>query len=304
MRDKIELKPLLQCRHVSKRFRDTLAVREATISFERDAIYGLLGANGAGKTTLLHLLAGQIYPSQGDILYEDRPVHENPQAVNNICFVKSEERSWMDYKVKQLMTFSSLLYPYWDEDFANELLQIFRLPLGKRYKNLSRGMQSLVGIVRGLASRSPLTLFDEPTLGLDADMREKFYEILIQDYSENPRTIILSTHLIDESARLFQYITLLEQGTITAHTETERFMEQAHYLQGDSSLLERLSHDTRVLHQESLARTTRLLWWGDLDNREELIRQGIEIHPVPLQQLFVYLSRRGHESSRSEGGVI
>lgn len=300
MRDTIDTTPLLECRHVSKQFSGTIAVKEATASFERDAIHGLLGANGAGKTTLLHLLSGQIFQTQGDILYEGSSVHENPHAVANICFVKSEERSWMDFKVKHLMNFCSLLYPHWDEEFANELLQTFRLPLGRRYKNLSRGMQSLVGIVRGLASRCQVTLFDEPTLGLDADMRETFYDLLIRDFSENPRTIILSTHLIDESAKLFQYITLIEQGTITTHLETEQFMEQAHYLQGNSSLLECLSEDPHVLHQESLAGTTRLVWWGDLDNREQLIHQGIEIQPVPLQKLFVYLTRKRLRSSQSE----
>ncbi|MNI27021.1 ABC transporter ATP-binding protein YtrB [compost metagenome] len=291
---------ILECRDLNKRYRKTEAIAQATASFERGAIHGLLGANGAGKTTLLHILSGQIYPSSGECLYEGQPIHENPLAMSQICFVKSDERSWSEYKVKDLMIFCSLLIPTWDQSYAEQLLRLFHLSANKKYKNLSKGMQSLVGIVKGLASRCPVVLFDEPTLGLDADMRETFYDLLIRDYGESQRTIILSTHLIDESAKLFQYLTLLEHGKITSHLETEEFMKQAYYLQGNSSILERLMPDERVLHHERLGSTSIVVWCGQLEEEMSLRQQGVEISPVPLQKLFVYLTRKNKRSHGKE----
>ncbi len=291
------MNPIMECRQIAKNYGKSQAVRNATTVFEEGAVHGLLGANGAGKTTLLHIISGLIYPSQGQVLYDGQPLHDNPSVAPNICLVKSDERSWADYKVKDLINYCSLLLPAWDEKLAAELLQKFRLPGNKKYKQLSRGMQSMVGIVKGLASRAPLTLFDEPTLGLDADMRETFYELMIADCGERQRTMILSTHLIDESANLFQYITLLEQGVVTSHMDKDEFVEQAHYLQGDTSLLQGLASDPRVLHEESLVGTTVLVWYGELENRDDLERQGIKIGPVPLQKLFVYLTRKGNSNS-------
>lgn len=292
---------ILECKQISKSFGKSQAIIDATVTFEPGAVHGLLGANGAGKTTLLHILSGMIYPTNGAVTYNGQPVHENPAAMSNICLVKSDERSWADYKIKDLMKFCSLLLPGWDDSKATSLLKKFNLPANKRYKHLSRGMQSQLGIVKGLASKAPVTLFDEPTLGLDADMREAFYELIIEECSEQERTMILSTHLIDESANLFENITLLEHGLITMHQDIDSFLEHAYYLQGDSHVLQPLFQDTRALHVESLAGTTIVAWYGELTaERARLERQGIKITPLPLQKLFVYLTRKGKSTKEAE----
>nr|WP_240479940.1 ABC transporter ATP-binding protein [Paenibacillus fonticola] len=256
-----------------------------------------MGPSGAGKTTFLHLISGQLFPDQGSVTADDHPVHENPDIVPHICFAKSVEYAWSEYKAQDILKFCSLLYPSWDADFAAEMLGRFSIPLKQKYKHLSRGNQSLLGIVKGLASRCPITLLDEPTLGVDAEKREAFYELLLRDYSEHSRTVILSTHLIDESADLFQYITLLQKGTVTAHRETEEFVAQARYLQGNSQHLGAYLGDARVLNSKSLGSVTRIAWLGPIDNEQYLREQGIEISPVPLQKLFVYLTRQEQKTS-------
>lgn len=287
----------LKCHQIYKKFGDTQAVHDATVEFEPNAIHGLLGPSGAGKTTLLHLISGQLFPDQGAVTAGGHPVHENSSIVSQICFVKAVERAWSEYRAKDIIKFCSLLHPGWDAEFAAEMMDRFRIPLKQKYKHLSRGNQSLLGIVKGLASRSPITLLDEPTLGLDAEKREVFYELLLRDYSEHPRTMILSTHLIDESADLFQYITLLQQGTVTAHRETEEFASQARYLQGSAQQLEAFLGDARILNKESLGNVTRIAWLGPIDNEPYLREQGIEISPVPLQKLFIYLIRQEQQIS-------
>ncbi|WP_055105839.1 ATP-binding cassette domain-containing protein [Paenibacillus ihumii] len=287
----------LKCHQIYKKLGDTQAIHDAAVEFEPNAIHGLLGPSGAGKTTLLHLISGQLIPDQGAVTAGGHPVHENPGIVSRICFAKAIEQAWSEYRVQDIMKFCSLLHPDWDAGFAAEMLDRFRVPLKPKYKHLSQGSQSLLSIIKGLASRSPITLLDEPTLGLDAEKREAFYELLLSDYSEHPRTIILSTHLIDESADLFQYITLMQQGTIAAHCETDELAGQARYLQGSTEQLAPFLGDARILHQESLGSVTRLAWLGSIDHETYFREQGIEITPIPLQKLFVYLTRQEQQIS-------
>jgi ABC-type glutathione transport system ATPase component len=120
-----------------------------------------------------------------------------------------------------------MVYPEWDADLAASLLADFDLPAKRSVKKLSRGMTSAVGIVLGLASRAPLTLFDEPYLGLDAVARQLFYDRLIADYAEHPRTVVLSTHLIEEIAGLLERVLLIDRGRVLLDADAESLRDSA-----------------------------------------------------------------------------
>src|SRR3712207_4894201 len=183
---------------VTMRFRATTAVDGVSASIEMDTITGLLGRNGAGKTTLMQLLTGHRVPTSGTVrVFGQRP-YENEGVLRRICFVKESQRYPDSFRVKDAVEAASWLHPGWDHELARQLLDDFELPLRRPVKKLSRGMTSAVGIVIGLASRAPLTIFDEPYLGLDAVARQLFYDRLIADYTEQPRTVVISTHLIEE----------------------------------------------------------------------------------------------------------
>ncbi|MNJ48804.1 ABC transporter ATP-binding protein YtrB [compost metagenome] len=195
------------------------------------------------------------------------------------------------------MKYGALLHPTWDTKLATQLVKIFELPLGRSYGKLSRGMKSLVGIVRGLASRCPITMLDEPTLGLDADMRELFYDLLLQDYTKYPRTFIISTHLIDEAFKLFETITYLDNGTIAAHMDSESFVQQAKLIQGDANLLRQWAQDSHVIHQEGLGGTLAIIWLGDVPPTLIALQgQGIQISGLSPQKLFQYLIQMNNQN--------
>src|SRR5919112_3622604 len=181
---------------VTMRFRSTTAVDGVTASVEAGTITGLLGRNGAGKTTLMQLLTGHRVPTSGRIRVFGASPYEHEDVLRRICFVKESQRYPDAFRVKDAVEAASWLHPAWDERLAQSLLADFELPLRRPVKKLSRGMTSAVGVVIGLASRAPLTIFDEPYLGLDAVARQLFYNRLLEDYSEHPRTIVLSSHLI------------------------------------------------------------------------------------------------------------
>jgi ABC-2 type transport system ATP-binding protein len=128
--------------------------------------------------------------------------------------------------VGDVLAMAASCFPRWDADYARSLSKDFQLPLAQRVRTLSRGMLSALGIVVGLASRAPLTIFDEP-LGLDVVARSLFYERLLADYVEHSRTIVVSTHLIDEVSRFLEHVLVLDQGRLIIDEEAEALRTRA-----------------------------------------------------------------------------
>ena len=124
--------------------------------------------------------------------------YENARVLSRMCFVRESQKYPDDAKPAHAFRSARLFFPNWDEAFAERLIADFQLPVDRRIKKLSRGQLSAVGVIIGLASRAEITFFDEPYLGLDAVARQIFYDRLLADYAEHPRTVILSSHLIDE----------------------------------------------------------------------------------------------------------
>jgi ABC-2 type transport system ATP-binding protein len=156
-------------------------------------------------------------------------------------------------------------------------------------------MESLVGNIIGLASRAPLTIFDEPVLGLDVLMREKFYRILLEDYAEHPRTILLSTHLIDEIAKVVERIYIIENGKIILEDEVDSIRNQSHLLTGTKAAIEQFLQAKHVIYRESFGSGMIAAVYDTLNEKEkqEAIRLGIAIDGLPLQKFFAYLIEGG-----------
>jgi ABC-2 type transport system ATP-binding protein len=171
-------------RDVTMRFRGHTALDGVSTVIERDSITGLLGRNGAGKTTLMQLLTGHRLPTSGSVEVLGGAPYENEGVLSRICFVKEGQRYPDHFRVRDALDAAALVYPDWDADLAADLLRDFDLPVKRPIKKLSRGMTSALGIVIGLASRAPVTLFDEPYLGLDAVARQLSYDRLLADYAD------------------------------------------------------------------------------------------------------------------------
>lgn len=295
----------LEISHASKVFSGGQGVHDISLILEPQVIHGLIGANGSGKSTLLSLIAGQRFPDSGQIIYGGATIQENAEALSSICLVKTYERSWDNYTLKEIFSYASLFYPNWDGGLAEELMRKFQLGSKKNYQQLSRGGQSMAGIIKGLASRAPLTLLDEPVIGLDASMREIFYRTLLEDYGRFPRTFMVTTHLIEEAENLFERMTYIKKGRIAFQGPVEEFSAKAAYASGPATVLEVLSKDARVLHSERLGGKL-LLALEDLSDpaeRKMLQDQGVELSPVSLQKLFVYYTLRDADNNQGGGNL-
>ncbi|WDG18058.1 ABC transporter ATP-binding protein [Microbacterium sp. Clip185] len=290
---------------LTKRYRDTVAVDDVSFRIEKDAIYGLLGRNGAGKTTIMSILTAQNFATSGEVRVFGENPYENAHVLSRVCFVRESQRYPDDALPIHAFRIARLFFPNWDQELAERLVADFRLPMKTRIKKLSRGQLSAVGVIIGIASRAEITFFDEPYLGLDAVARQIFYDRLLEDYAEHPRTIILSSHLIDEVSNLLEKVIVVEGGRVLLDEDTEALRERATSVVGDAEAVDAFVAGREVLHRESLGRVASVTVLGALtpDERARMRDAGLELAPVSLQQLVVRLTQRV-ESPALENGVV
>jgi ABC-2 type transport system ATP-binding protein len=273
---------------LTKRYPGLTAVDSATFRIEPDTITGLLGRNGAGKTTVMQLLTGQEFKTAGTVRVFGEDPMENSSLLTRVCFVKESQKYPDDFKPKHVFKSAPWFFENWDAEFAERLVADFRLPLNRRIKKLSRGQLSSIGVIVGLASRAPLTFFDEPYLGLDAVARQTFYDRLLEDYSQHPRTVVLSTHLIDEVADLLEKVIVIDEGRIVVDSTTDELRGSVSTVVGPRGAVEAFVASRDVLHREGIGGlasvTVGRLTPSDI---EAAVRAGLETTAVSLQQLIV-----------------
>lgn len=273
---------------LTRRFGSLLAVNDVSFTVEEGTICGLLGRNGAGKTTLMQLLTGQDFATAGTIrVFGESPV-ENANVLHNVCFVKESQKYPEDFRVKHVMKSAPWFFSNWDAHFAEQLIEEFRLPMGRKIKKLSRGQLSSVGVIVGLASRAPLTIFDEPYLGLDANARTLFYDRLLEDYSVHPRTVLLSTHLIDEVSNLLEHVLVIDDGRIIIDDSAENLRGSATTVVGAGASVEEFARDREVLHRDRIGGISSATFGAlSAEDKRKAAAAGLELSPVSLQQLII-----------------
>ena len=284
---------VIEVTHLTKRYRDTLAVDDVSFGIRKDTIYGLLGRNGAGKTTVMSILTAQNFATSGDVRIFGEQPYENTRVLRRMCFVRESQKYPDDALPKHAFRTARLFFPHWSQEFADQLIDEFQLPMRKRIKKLSRGQLSAVGVIIGLASRAEITFFDEPYLGLDAVARQIFYDRLLEDYTEHPRTVILSSHLIDEVANLIEKVLVIDRGRIVMDEDTDAVRDRAATIVGDAAAVDAFVAGREVIHRESLGRVTAVTVLGALTatDRERVAAAGLDLSPVSLQQLIVRLTQ-------------
>lgn len=277
----------IDIRGVSRSFGRMTALDNVSVAVPENSILGLLGRNGAGKTTLMSIIAGQDRASQGQVEVLGHAPFEHAPTLRQIIYVRDNQRYPDDYKLHHVLRIAPSFAPNWSVDIAQELVDGFRIPSKTPIKKMSRGQLSSVAIVLGLASRAPVTLLDEPYLGLDVTGRKLFHTLLLRDYEEHPRTVVLSTHLIEESAALLDRVVILDKGTVVVDDETESARDSVVALSGNSDAIHRALGGRRVLQTQSMGALASVIADGAAD--DELLRvakeRGVQVGRASLQDL-------------------
>ena len=281
--------PAITVAGLTRRYRQEVALDDVSLEIEAGSICGLLGRNAAGKTTLLRILAGQEFPSAGSVRVLGAPPAENERVLRRMVFVR-EDQAYPDFKVRHALRAASWFYPNWDARLADTLIADFDLRPNKAIKKLSRGLRSALGITIGLAARAEVTLFDEPYAGLDAVARQFFYDRLLADYAEHPRTILLSTHLIDEAATLFENVVVIDRGRVVLKATADGLRGLATTVSGPVLAVDEFTAGRPVWNRRCLGSQASVVTVGQLDEaaRARARSLGLDLVPLTLQQLVVH----------------
>lgn len=277
----------IQVNHVSKTYGNTEALKDINLIFKENTIYGLLGRNGAGKSTLINIITNRIFPSEGEVLINDSNIVKDDAILSHI-YSTCENTYFPEYmKVKEVLKWTSTFYPDFDMNYANTIASQFGLNPNKKVKALSTGYVSILKLVAALSSNAEYMIFDEPVLGLDANNRDLFYKLLIEKYSENPFTIIISTHLIEEISNIIEDIIIIKDGKIIENSSRDNLLANGYTVSGTATAVDSFIADKDVIGCDSLGGLKTAYING---KRPTSLPAGLEISKLDLQKLFIQLT--------------
>lgn len=287
----------IEIKNLKKKYDDNLVLDNISLTFDENKIYGLLGRNGAGKTTLLNIITNRVFQDDGVVEVDGENIRENDKALEKIYFMTERNLFPESYKVKDILRWTQEFYPNFDMKYALELSKKFKLDITKKIKNLSTGYGSIAKIITAMASQAEVVIFDEPVLGLDANHRELFYKELMKDYIENPKTIILSTHIIEEVSSLLENVVILNDKKIVNTDEAEELLNKVYTVSGLSENVDKFISAKEIVNVETLTTFKSATVLGNVSSDDKKLADelGLEFSKVELQKLFIYLTNKGEE---------
>lgn len=291
---------VIQARDLTKSYRKIKAIDHLSFEIEKNKITGLIGRNSAGKTTLLKMIAGLLKPTSGELkVFFQNPFNSLDVSAKTM-FIDDNLTFPDSFSLVDILAEVARFYPNWNSSLAEGLFDYFSFNPQQTHSNLSKGTKSTFNNILGIASRCPLTIFDEPTTGMDSAVRKDFYKALLKDYLEYPRTIILSSHLLSEVEELLEDILLINLGTKRLHLPILELKEFAVGLRGNAQAVLDFVEGKEIIYQEEFAKDSiYVVIKKDLIQQQlERIRESdFEVIPVSTDDLCVYLT------AKTKGGI-
>lgn len=290
----MNLNRAVEIKNLNYEFKDKLVFNNLNIDFEENKIYGLLGKNGAGKTTLINIITNQLVSKTGDIRIFGLDPRKSPKVLEDICVVREKEFYNLEAKVKTIFSMYSSYYPNYDKNLEKKLCEIFEIDTKMAYKKLSRGMKTSISNIIGICSNAKITIFDEPTIGLDPSNRKAFYDILLESYINQNRTIIISTHLIDEVGELLEKVAIIKDGSALVNDYVENINTKSYYISGNKENLNKLRIIDSMKKVNSFGSSETYFYYGEINNSDMKIinEYGIELDSMTLQDLFININKK------------
>lgn len=288
----------IECHQVTRRYDQTTALENISLQVPPGSIYGFLGRNGAGKTTLLRMLAGLMWPDNGEI----RVLGKNPREFSvedrqKIGFLSEKQILPPNQKVGSLIEFCKTLYPTWDDSIVKRLIQNFSLDRGKKVSELSNGQQRQVAFLLAIAFRPQVLILDEPASTLDVVARREFLDEILGLIREEGRTVFFSTHILSDLERVADRIGILKKGQLIADESLDSLKEnvlQVRWISSENRFPELSGWQIyRSTKQNQEWKTVlRLSENRTLETLEQKARESgcqIQIDSLSLEELFVQI---------------
>ncbi len=217
---------LMEIRNLTKRYGKFEALKDVNLTLPRGKIIGLLGKNGAGKTTLMRSMLG-LLKYEGEILFEDEPVSAlKHRLFERIAFIPDVNGLDDRLTVEQTLQFVASQNPRWKESTAINLLAKSGLSPKHKISKLSKGMKTKLYLLVTLSLDVDLLILDEPTLGLDIVFRKEFFNTILGEFFDENKTILISTHQVEEVEQILQEIIFIDKGQILLHEDVEALKDR------------------------------------------------------------------------------
>lgn len=304
--------PDISCNKVNLFYKKTHALQDVSFTIKENTICGLLGRNGAGKTSLMSLLASFRQASSGEVLFGGKAVYDNPSVMPQTIFIYSRSAdSSTGMKVREYLKGCAQFRPQWSESYAQELLRNFDINERKSIDSLSLGQRASVYAISGLASRCPVTLYDEAYLGMDAAVRKYFIQEVLEDYMRVPRTILFSTHFIGEIENMIEDVLVMSEGKVLMHENTDILRGRGLAITGELATVDNFltsldSRTVEILASRQLGNQKEVVVYGKLpgEHQTKAASLGLSLAQPSLQDLFVHITETNvleNNSSKTPG---
>lgn len=266
-----------------RRYGDYWALRDVTLTLPAGSITAVVGPNGAGKTTLLNLLVGLLPASEGQLRVVGEEPSSGPAFLARVGFVAQDCPLYKEFTVADLLRFGASMNPSWDNDLATQRLLAADVPLDRKAGRLSGGQRAQAALALAVAKRPQVLLLDEPLAALDPLARRTFLKNLIDSATATRMTVILSSHLIGELARVCDHLVVIRDGRLSLVGELDDLLAQHRWVAGSPDDLAHLPAAVEVITDTRHERHSRLL----VRSSGPLLNPNLTQTPVDLEELVL-----------------
>lgn len=275
----------ISAKGLSKSYGDFQALKNIDLNIEKGQIVGLIGSNGAGKTTLINSILGLIsFDGELNVMGFD-PHSERDELMKEVCFISDVATLPKWIKVREVIQFVEGIHPKFNREKALSFLTETTIPMDKAVGKLSKGMIVQLHLALVMAIDAKVLVLDEPTLGLDILYRKKFYNQLLEDYFDEERTIIITTHQVDEIENILTNVIFIRDGAIMYNASMEETLSTWKVLEPKADMIDEVRALSPYRENKSLGRVSFI--FNDKD-REILSAFG-DVRRLSLSDLFVTL---------------
>lgn len=259
-----------------------------SVDIEPNHITGIIGRNGQGKTTLMNLIAGKFEPDEGIIEIDGKNPATDIGTAKHIVYVAGV-MSYSEIKLKKIIEEYRLMYEKFDEEFAHKLMELFGLNKKAKIKNLSKGQETIFNFCCGMATRADITILDEPVSGVDAISRNKIYEIILRDYIEHPRTILISSHMLGEMEKILSHMIMIGNNDVLFAGDIEELKDSVYRVDGELANIEKYCEEKKVLYKKNQTLGAMAVIEGRLDKEEAEKADELELATSKLSGEEIYM---------------
>lgn len=290
---------VIQLNGVGKSYFSREVLKDIQLEMEANRLTAVIGRNGVGKTTLLKMIAGYKKVSHGELfVFGESPFNSLRVSANSI-FIDDALKFPEAMSLQEILKEAARFYPNWDAELANRLLQHFQLSMRMKHRQLSKGKKSTFNAIFGIAAHAALTIFDEPTTGMDAAVRKDFYRALLKDYINHPRTILLSSHHLEEIEHLVEDVLLIHDKEIRYYGSIIELQEMFVSVKGNPEKLSFYVENQRIVDRYTVGPFSEWIVEGTFSEQEiqRMEADGLRISAVNANDAYIALT------GQSKGGI-